>query len=191
MKQRLRARAKGKKASPRASVAIQRRLLAEDWWTGAFQVGLYRSTPHEPATDDLLADLLARRVRVAVPAWRSREYGWDWVDETIRWKKGPDGILEPAGAKPARTSDLRVVVVPGLAFDASGGRLGHGAGHFDRLLAKGDALRVGLCFENRLVKAVPMEAHDIRMDVVITEKRVIYLPTAADKLSALAGGNEA
>ena len=187
MKRKLRERAKGRRASKTASAAIQERLMAEDWWASAFQVGIYRSTPAEPSTDALLADLLARGVRVAVPVRRGSEYGWGWVDASTSWKTGAHGIWEPRETKPASTEDFRLIVVPGVAFDAQGGRLGHGKGHFDRLLAQSGALLVGLCFENRLVEAVPMEPHDVRMDVVATEKRMLFAPTAAAKMERLIG----
>ncbi len=188
MKQRLRSRAKRKTVSRGASAAIQRRLATEDWWRGAFQVGLYRSTPSEPATDWLLADLLARRVRTAVPVRRGRAYAWGWVDENTRWRLGAHGIREPRSAPPARPTELQVILVPGMAFDVLGGRLGHGRGHFDRLLARRGALLVGLCSENRMVASVPMEAHDVRMDVVVTEKRTCYAPPAEAKLERLLAG---
>ncbi|MGD9781361.1 MAG: 5-formyltetrahydrofolate cyclo-ligase [Kiritimatiellia bacterium] len=187
MKQKLREQVQGRNASPNASETIQKRLMAEDFWAGAFQVGLYRSTGTEPATEALLADLLARGAQVAVPVRREGEYGWGWVDADTRWEKGAHGIPEPAQAKSATPSDLRVIVVPGVAFDAQGGRLGHGKGHYDRLLAQSGAFLVGLCFENRLVEAVPMESHDVRMDAVATEKRMLFAPTAAAKLERLMG----
>ena len=187
MKQTLRKRAQGRKASRGASETIQQRLMAEDWWTAAFRVGIYRSTENEPATEALLTDLLARGAEVAVPVRRGGEYGWGWVDASTVWKKGAHGIWEPTEAKAASPEDLRLVVVPGVAFDAQGGRLGHGRGHFDRLLAQSAALLVGLCFENRLVEAVPMEPHDVRMDVVATEKRMLFAPTAAAKMERLIG----
>lgn len=187
MKQKLRERAQGRKASKGASEMIQQRLMAEDWWAAAFHVGLYRSTPTEPATEALLADLLARGARVAVPVRRKTDYAWGWVDASTSWKRGVHGIWEPREATPAKAEALRLIVVPGVAFDAQGGRLGHGRGHFDRLLARSGALRVGLCFENRLVEAVPMEPHDVRMDVVATEKRMLFAPTAAAKLERLIG----
>ena len=187
MKAPLRAQAKGRTAPPGASEAIQRRLMAQDWWAAAFQAGLYRSTPAEPSTDALLADLLARGAQVAVPMRRGDAYGWGWVDCATRWKARAHGILEPETAAAAPAAELRVVVVPGLAFDAKGGRLGHGHGHFDRLLADTRALLVGLCFENRLLEAVPMEPHDVRMDVVATEKNLFFAPTAEAKLNRLLG----
>jgi 5-formyltetrahydrofolate cyclo-ligase len=187
MKQRLREQMKRAAAPKEAADAIGRRLAAQDWWAAAFRVGIYRSTPNEPSTESLWADLLARGAQVAVPVRRGSEYVWGWVDANTRWKRGTHGILEPLRAPAAAPHDLRVVVVPGVAFDARGGRLGHGRGHFDRLLAEGRALRIGLCFENRLVEAVPMESHDVPMDVVATEKRMIFAPTAAAKLERLTG----
>jgi 5-formyltetrahydrofolate cyclo-ligase len=191
MKMKLRQQAKRKTAPRGAAEAIQRRLLAQDWWVAAFQVGTYVATAHEPATAAILEDLLARGAQVAVPVRRGRTYGWGWVDAKTRWRKGAHGIQEPKGAPVASPEELRVIVVPGVAFDAKGGRLGHGRGHFDRLLSESGALLVGLCFENHLVDTVPMERHDIRMDVVVTEKRMIFAPPAAAKLENLIGGNEA
>jgi len=187
MKNSLRARLKAKPVPRGASATIQQRLIAQDWWAAAFQVGLYLATKHEPETTALFADLQARGARIAVPVRRRQVYGWGWVEAKTRWHQGAHGIREPARAPKAEASELRVIVVPGLAFDAQGGRLGHGRGHFDRLLAKGPALRVGLCAENRLVEAVPMESHDVRMDVVVTEKRIRFASAAAAKLEWLMG----
>ncbi len=168
------------------SEAIQRRLLEQDWWAVAFQVGIYRSTATEPSTNLLLEDLFARGAQVAVPVQQEKEgYAWGWVDFSTVWKTKAHGILEPTQSVPASAAELRVILVPGLAFDAKGGRLGHGKGYFDRLLAKTNALRIGLCFENHLVEAVPMESHDVRMDVVVTEKRFLFAPTAEAKLNEL------
>lgn len=187
MKQRLREQTKAIPAPTGASESIQQRLLAQDWWASAFQVGLYCATATEPATAALIADLLGRGARVAVPVQHGTTYGWGWVETDTRWRKGAHGIREPAQSQAAAAAELRVIVVPGLAFDAEGGRLGHGRGHFDRLLAQSEALKIGLCFENRLVARVPMEPHDIRMDVVVTETRMIFAPTAAAKLERLLG----
>lgn len=187
MKKQLREQAQ-KKAVPRgASEIIQRRLLEQDWWAVAFQVGVYVATEREPSTAALLADLQIRGAQVAVPVRRRQAYAWGWVDAHTRWRNGAHGIREPAVSPEALPAGLRVIVVPGTAFDAQGGRLGHGRGHFDRMLAQSGALLVGLCFESHLVEAVPMEPHDIRMDVVVTEKRILFAPTAAAKLERLTG----
>ena len=187
MKTALRQAVRRRPGSTSASEAIQRRLLSQDWWNAGFCVGLYRSTSAEPSTDRLLADLLDRKARVAVPMRSGSAYRWGWVDERTRWTSGRHGIDEPLGAGRTRPGDLRMAVVPGLAFDVGGGRLGHGGGTFDRLLSPCRGLLIGLCFESRLVEAVPMEPHDIRVDAVVTEKRIIFAASAAAKLERLTG----
>ena len=186
-KQHLRSGVSRSRVSRSVSAAIQHRLLAQDWWAAVFVAGLYRAKPDEPGTELLLADLLARGMRVAVPARRGRGYGWAEVEASTRWRAGAHGIPEPARIRPVTPAELRVVVVPGLAFDVRGGRLGHGQGHFDRLLADSGALMVGLCPECRLVAEVPQESHDIPMDAVVTEKRIVYAAGAAAKIERIVG----
>jgi len=64
---------------------------------------------------------------------------------------------------------IDLVVVPGIAFDRQGGRLGYGAGYYDRFLARFKALRIGLCYDELLCDEIPTQEHDIPMDLVLTE----------------------
>ncbi len=86
---------------------------------------------------------------------------------------GWQGVAEPAG--PTTTDPPDVVLVPALAVDRAGARLGYGGGHFDRLLAgpARDALVVGVVFACQLVEEVPTEPHDVPLDVVVTEAGVL------------------
>lgn len=87
-------------------------------------------------------------------------------------RAGPLGLSEPVGAG-ADPRELAAILVPGRAFDASGARLGRGKGHYDRFLgAAPDALRVAVAYEAQVVDAVPVEAHDLPVDVVVTEAAV-------------------
>ena len=89
---------------------------------------------------------------------------------------GTWGIPEPSGELvPAREIDL--VVVPGLAFDRGGGRLGQGGGFYDRTLALTPAVRVGLCFDEQLIDAAPMGEHDAWMHVVVSSTGVSVAPS--------------
>jgi len=93
---------------------------------------------------------------------------------------GTWGILEPKLALRGREDrkvdarQLDLIVVPGLAFDRTGGRLGYGKGYYDRLLAevRPDATLVAFAFECQLFATVPMHPHDVAMHKVITEKTV-------------------
>ncbi len=85
---------------------------------------------------------------------------------------GPFGIREPDPAWPVMKPDrVALALVPGVAFDAAGGRLGRGGGYYDRLLAGSHRpVSIGVCFGFQLVPAVPMEAHDARVDAVVSER---------------------
>jgi 5-formyltetrahydrofolate cyclo-ligase len=82
-------------------------------------------------------------------------------------------ILEPKRKENAPISDVDLVIVPGVAFDGRGQRVGYGGGYYDRFLVKTRAPRVALAYENQIVASVPAEDHDQRVDKIVTEKRVI------------------
>jgi len=90
--------------------------------------------------------------------------------ETDAW-----GILVPRDRVPASSTDVAAVVVPGMAFDRTGHRLGRGAGVYDRFLATlpPTALRIGLVPSNRLVDRLPTDPHDVPMHAVATEREVL------------------
>ena len=76
--------------------------------------------------------------------------------------------MEPVGRRFLNYDEIDVAVIPGLAFDRKGGRLGRGKGYYDRLLSKlPDCRKLGMCFDFQMVDAVPAEAHDIKMDDII------------------------
>jgi len=71
------------------------------------------------------------------------------------------------------TVDL--IIVPGIAFDYAGHRIGHGMGYYDRLLSENiKAIKIALAFEQQLVEEIPTEHHDVSVDMIITEKRIIH-----------------
>ncbi|MFA5166972.1 MAG: 5-formyltetrahydrofolate cyclo-ligase [Candidatus Omnitrophota bacterium] len=86
-------------------------------------------------------------------------------------KKGTYNIMEPkAFCEKRPVSQMDIIITPGVAFDKSGGRLGRGGGYYDRLFRKaGKVVKIGLCFREQIVKKVPMKAHDVRVDRVITD----------------------
>ncbi|MGC1481930.1 MAG: 5-formyltetrahydrofolate cyclo-ligase [Chthoniobacterales bacterium] len=84
---------------------------------------------------------------------------------------GRFGVREPRAGRVVRLADAAVILVPGLAFDRAGNRLGRGGGYYDRLLggAGVEVLKVGIAFERQVVTRVPTEALDVRVDRVLTE----------------------
>ncbi len=92
------------------------------------------------------------------------------IESEAALENGAYGLREPgAGAPSVKTDDIDLVIVPGVAFDASGHRLGYGAGFYDRLLARmPHAYSVGLAYDGQIVPALPAEEHDRRLDVIVT-----------------------
>lgn len=88
-------------------------------------------------------------------------------------QEGYKHIMEPSGDDAFSLEKIEMIVVPGVAFDRSGRRLGRGKGFYDRLLADTSAVKIGICYEFQLVDELPAEKHDIPMDIVITEKTTI------------------
>jgi 5-formyltetrahydrofolate cyclo-ligase len=134
---------------------------------------LYAALPDELDISGLVGPLRAAGVRTLFPRVRGDELELVAASDLLTLTLGYRGIQEPAG--PAiDPSVVDAAVVPGVAFDLRGGRLGRGGGHYDRLLAllpEGCA-RIGVCFSCQVVPAVPREPHDEPVDVVVTERAV-------------------
>lgn len=94
------------------------------------------------------------------------------------------GIRVPRGGRAVSPSLIDLVIVPGIAFDVQGNRLGRGGGHYDRFLAKlrPEAVKVAIAFDAQIVDQVPTHTHDVPVDIVVTERRVTHAnPTRARK----------
>jgi len=93
-------------------------------------------------------------------------------------KMGPRRILEPdpASCKIVPIERIDIAIIPGVALDEKGGRIGSGEGFYDRLIPKLPITtrKVSLAFESQIIQQVPMESHDKYVDIIITEKRIIY-----------------
>ena len=91
---------------------------------------------------------------------------------------GPRGVLEPdpSQCKIVPLERVDIAIIPGLAFDEKGGRIGSGKGYYDRLIPKLaiTTRKVALTLEEQIVPQVPMESHDKHVDIIITDKRIIY-----------------
>ena len=95
-----------------------------------------------------------------------------------RLSTGAFGIEEPQpqpGEMPIDPKDIEMIVVPGVAFDEAGHRLGRGRGYYDRLLSSTRALKVGIGYDFQLIDQVPVEPHDISLDTIITPTRTIIV----------------
>lgn len=135
------------------------------------KIFVYLSFSSEAPTDKLIDDLLEQGWQVYAPRVDGKEmyaveYGDDFTLSAL-------GIREPLGKVYDGTVDA--VVVPMLAVDEQGGRLGYGGGYYDRYLSvHTESLRIAYGFDFQIVRQVPTETHDIKMDGIVTDKRVVW-----------------
>lgn len=151
---------------------------------GARVVSCYASFRSEVPTGPLIDSLLERGVVVAVPRIHDAEGTLTLVAIASRKDLAPGtlGIPEPVGSKIALHADLHLV--PGVAFDRHGGRVGYGRGFYDRFLAEMPAPAWGLAYGFQVLEALPLEAHDVELSGVVTEEG----PLAATPLHRSSSG---
>ena len=175
---------KRKSQDPQKRVAqsrsIMRALLSRKEFQAADKILIYLSQDEEVGTDSLLGRALELGKRVCVPVV-DRENDELRVSELpgpeIDFRLGAFGVREPADEDlnfvPSDQIDL--VVVPGLAFDRQGGRIGYGKGYYDGLLSRlnSQVPRIALAFEFQVLDTVPQDENDIQVDAIITEKNTM------------------
>ena len=140
----------------------------------------YVSQRGEAPTHDILRACLIRGQRVCVPLVEPKTFTMSASElENFNSDLAPGrlGILEPRDTcrRPVSPSDIDVHLIPGTAFDLKGGRLGRGAGCYDRFLSEcGDeSIYIGVALSWQLVEEVPVEDHDVPMDWIVTEEGLI------------------
>lgn len=89
--------------------------------------------------------------------------------------RGKFNVPEPKIVRIAPPEQIDLVLVPGVVFDEEGYRIGFGKGYYDRFLPKLSCPRIGLCYEFQVIEEVPHAPHDQRLDILVTEKRIMYV----------------
>lgn len=166
------------------SLVVQERFLQLPEFAAARTLALYSPILNEVFTEEVFTQARKLSKRVVFPRVQGTEMQFFEVAGHEELRAGNFGILEPQGAQPIPIAELDLLLVPGVAFDQAGHRLGYGKGYYDRLLPQRSphCRLVGFCFEFQLVASLPAEAHDIRMDLLVTEQRTLRLiPPAAGR----------
>ena len=164
-------------ATERAAEAIKACVLLEQQavWRSAKAILFYAPLADEPDLWRLIEDSLAIGKVVALPRFHPEQGAY--VACLIK-QTGPDlvagkfGIREPRESCPIiPLNRLDFVLVPGVAFDLNGRRLGRGKGYYDRLLAMSAGSTCGVAFDQQIVSQVPSEPHDVRLSCILTPTR--------------------
>ncbi|MDE6443085.1 MAG: 5-formyltetrahydrofolate cyclo-ligase [Muribaculaceae bacterium] len=134
---------------------------------------MYHSLPDELHTHDFLGKWASRK-HFYLPRVNGVNLEILPYDES-RLELGSFHIEEPTGDNVVNPEDIELIVVPAVAYDRKGNRLGRGKGFYDRLLQTTKATKVGIGYEFQLVDEVPVEPHDVGVDIIITENATIVV----------------
>jgi 5-formyltetrahydrofolate cyclo-ligase len=159
---------------------ICERLVALPEYIAAKTVMYYVDVRSEVRTRHYLQTALGHGKRIVVPYCVDDELETFHLTDMGQLAVGMYRILEPkpelrpVAEYKVAVDQLELIIVPGVAFDREGGRLGHGKGYYDKLLehAKPNTPLIALAFECQLFPQIPMQEHDVYMDKVVTEKAV-------------------
>ena len=175
----------------RLSRKICKKFLGLEQLTKAHNISIYLSINNEVKTKSIIDVLMQDGKEIFLPTAvilrpeaeesKLRSFAIAQDDEYMLvkfsgWKDleaGPHGILQPTGTTTVDPQSIDVAVIPGVAFDKRGVRLGYGKGVFDRLFSKSKAFKIGLAYDFQIVEELPKEEHDLVMDLVVTEKRIV------------------
>ena len=157
-----------------ASDKIKNTVLGLDSVKSAKIIMVYLSAFREPETFAIISELLSAGKDICVPISNidtftitpSRLISLDNLT------KGAYGIFEPKEIISVPISAIDAALIPGIAFSTSGDRLGFGKGYYDRFLEEFNGTKIGVGYDFQITDKIPTDIHDIRMDLIITEKRL-------------------
>jgi len=162
------------------SKKINNRFLNLPQLKNAKKIMAYASIRKEIETFGLLEKLLEQGYLLYLPFTRKDvgDLGTAQINDLDSdLKNGVYGVQEPVKKiRDEKTpEDLDLIIVPGACFTRSGYRIGYGGGYYDSFLSKhaGQALKVGFCYDRFIVDSIPVEKHDVSVDIIITEKEII------------------
>ena len=153
-----------------ASGAIADALSNMHEFRRAHKVFVYLGTDTEPDTQEIVGLALMLEKSVCVPRVSGDEMKAIAITPFSNFRTNKWGILEPVGSHSVEDVDL--AIVPMVAFDGLN-RLGHGKGYYDRYLASHPCFTIGLAFDCQRVEGLQTDDHDVALDMLVTQKRII------------------
>jgi 5-formyltetrahydrofolate cyclo-ligase len=160
------------------SERIKEQVFHMDEFKDAKTILFYVSYDNEVYTHEMIKESLERKKHVVVPKIdkNSRTILCSSLTKWDDLVAGAYNILEPRQEclKEVSPESIDLIVIPGIAFDCQGNRIGHGMGYYDKLLKKKiNGQHLGLAFEFQIVERILSEKHDVQVEKIVTEKRII------------------
>lgn len=158
---------------------ILKRLLESKYYNNSNVIFTFVSFKKEVDTHNLIGQALKDGKKICVPRVINKKSGMVacYIDGLHSLTPGCMGILEPGeNAVLANKDDMDLIIVPGLAFDRKGGRIGYGGGYYDKFLEElpGDIPKVAIAYDFQIIHYIRMCQHDIKVDLIITDKGIYY-----------------
>ena len=158
---------------------ICERFLSSDLYKNAELILCYASLDDEISTDKIIASVLCDGKKLALPLCTDRQGSMAFylINSLSDISKGAFGIREPNAKLCKRVEDFEhsVCIVPALAFDKNGYRLGYGKGYYDRFLKNYGFISVGLCYNELLCEKLPKDEYDEAVDYIACDDKVILV----------------
>ncbi len=154
---------------------IQSRIMASEYYSSSQSVAFYYSTSDEVFTQGLFQETRRAGKKIAYPKVKGKQEALDffWVQSLEQFQTSQWGIKEPdekLGAQKATLEEIDLMLLPALAFDSQGYRLGRGEAFYDRTLKKFSGKRLGLAYSFQVLPEIPHEEWDEKVDIIATEK---------------------
>ena len=155
-----------------SSSKIYQNLKQVDSYINSHNIACYFSIGSEIDTYDIMLGILEQGKNMLLPKIVDNNLEFYVVPNLEKLEKGAFDIMEPKDScKKAEKIDC--VLVPTIGISKSGDRLGYGRGYYDKFLSSTDALKISLTYSKQIVKSIPNESHDIKIDLIITEDEII------------------
>ena len=156
------------------SAKVYSALFSSEILQNAKTVMVYLASFNEVRTKMIIDTLLQSGIRVCAPVTDTKNLSITpyYLEDTKNLIHGAFKIAEPTRDCEAKPEDIDAVLVPGIAFDKSGNRMGFGAGYYDRFLHSYDGIKIGICYDFQLFDKIPKDSHDITMNYIISEDKI-------------------
>lgn len=152
---------------------ISKRIIDLDIFKEAKVVALYFGKGSELNTDILIKECFKQEKIVCFPkVIDDSNMKFYKVSSIYDLALGKFDIMEPTTEEIINSKDIDLMIIPGVAFDKKLNRLGYGKGYYDHYMKNNTYIKVGICFESQIAFYIPVDKHDIKMDMVITEKNI-------------------
>jgi len=159
------------------SLRIKENFLGLPEFQDAESVMLFYGVKNEPETKSIIEKALSLGKLVSLPLtdFGKRQMKAIQVGAMEELRETRFGLVEPTGTRAVEPSSIGLIAMPGVAFDRQGNRVGWGKGFYDSMLRRTSTKVVlaGICFEENLEESLPCESHDVKMNIIVTDRRVV------------------